>query len=393
MRYFIFTILLVVPLLLTAQSKKEQIATLNLRVDSLSDVLVNVRVNNAQTLSDKSEKIFQLSQEKGDVEKEKLETEKENDELLKSVHTLTENIVYMEAQLLELKDSLNNSIDSVNTLTENIVYMVAQLLEIEDSLNNSNDSVNTLTENIVYMGARLLELEDSLHNSNDSFNTLTENIVYMEVRLLELEDSLNNSSNNLYEYYDLISGLGQPFDFNFQYDFGINGNNPVRLFPIGWSIDGKFAYYEELCGACGCCESILVVQDLNEDSKVIYGQSYNLELQYEDDTNMMHLIYNDIWSLMEDYSIIPTGVGIFQSGIGPFQITSEEEDEVYSVLLETIASSESEGIDEYDEIYHFDSFLVGKVQSPVSTHGFFVLMDASLGFEKEGDYSVRFVPF
>jgi hypothetical protein len=364
MRFFIFTILLVVPLLLTAQSKKEQIATLNLRVDSLSDVLVNVRVNNAQTLSDKSEEIFQLSQEKGDVEKEKLETEKENDELLKSVHTLTENIVYMKAQLLELKDSLNNSIDSVNTLTENIVYMVAQLLELEDSLNNSNDSVNTLTENIVYMGARLLELEDSL----------------------------NNSSNNLYEYY-LISGLGQPFDFNFQYDFGINGNNPVRLFPIGWSIDGKFAYYEELCGACGCCESILVVQDLNEDSKVIYGQSYNLELQYEDDTNMMHLIYNDIWSLMEDYSIIPTGVGIFQSGIGPFQITSEEEDEVYSVLLETIASSESEGIDEYDEIYHFDSFLVGKVQSPVSTHGFFVLMDASLGFEKEGDYSVRFVPF
>ena len=365
MRFFIFTILLVVPLLLTAQSKKEQIATLNLRVDSLSEVLVNVRVNNAQTLSDKSEKIFQLSQEKGDVEKEKLETEKENDELLKSVHTLTENIVYMKAQLLELKDSLNNSIDSVNTLTENIVYMVAQLLELEDSLNNSNDSVNTLTENIVYMGTRLLELEDSL----------------------------NNSSNNLYEYYDLISGLGQPFDFNFQYDFGINGNNPVRLFPIGWSIDGKFAYYEELCGACGCCESILVVQDLNEDSKVIYGQSYNLELQYEDDTNMMHLIYNDIWSLMEDYSIIPTGVGIFQSGIGPFQITSEEEDEVYSVLLETIASSESEGIDKYDEIYHFDSFLVGKVQSPVSTHGFFVLMDASLGFEKEGDYSVRFVPF
>jgi hypothetical protein len=41
MRYFIFTILLVVPLLLTAQSKKEQIATLNLKVDSLFEVLVN----------------------------------------------------------------------------------------------------------------------------------------------------------------------------------------------------------------------------------------------------------------------------------------------------------------------------------------------------------------
>ena len=63
MRYFIFTILLIVPLLLTAQSKKEQIATLNLRVDSLSEVLVNDRITNAQMLSDKSDKIFQLSQE------------------------------------------------------------------------------------------------------------------------------------------------------------------------------------------------------------------------------------------------------------------------------------------------------------------------------------------
>ena len=102
MRYFIFTILLALPLLLTAQSKKEQIATLNLRVDSLSEVLVN----NAQMLSDKSDKIFQLSQENVALGKEKLETEKENDELLKSVHTLTENIVYMKAQLLELKDSI-----------------------------------------------------------------------------------------------------------------------------------------------------------------------------------------------------------------------------------------------------------------------------------------------
>ena len=66
MRYFIFTILLVVPLLLTAQSKKEQIATLNLRVDSLFEVLVN----NAQTLSNKSDKIFQLSQEKVGLEKD-----------------------------------------------------------------------------------------------------------------------------------------------------------------------------------------------------------------------------------------------------------------------------------------------------------------------------------
>ena len=66
MRYFIFTILLIVPLLLTAQSKKEQIATLNLKVDSLFEVLVN----NAQKLSDQRGEIFQLSQEKSDLETE-----------------------------------------------------------------------------------------------------------------------------------------------------------------------------------------------------------------------------------------------------------------------------------------------------------------------------------
>ena len=63
MRYFIFTILLVVPLLLTAQSKKEQIAILNLKVDSLYDVMVNERINNDQKLSNKRGEIFQLNQE------------------------------------------------------------------------------------------------------------------------------------------------------------------------------------------------------------------------------------------------------------------------------------------------------------------------------------------
>ena len=44
MKHFFLPILLIVPTLLTAQSKKEQIATLELRVDSLSNVLVNERI-------------------------------------------------------------------------------------------------------------------------------------------------------------------------------------------------------------------------------------------------------------------------------------------------------------------------------------------------------------
>ena len=103
MRHFIFTILLVVPLLLTAQSKKEQIATLNLRVDSLSGVLVNVRVNNEKTLTNKRNYIYRLSQEKEALEKELAEGKKlnldiknEKVELIASFNSLTENVFDLE---------------------------------------------------------------------------------------------------------------------------------------------------------------------------------------------------------------------------------------------------------------------------------------------------------
>ena len=106
MRYFIFTILLVVPLLLMAQSKKEQIATLNLRVDSLFGVLVN----NAQTLSDKSDIIFQLSQENDGLEKE-----------------IAERKVFLGELKLELKLA-QDELDVLNTELDNVVQNVIEML-------------------------------------------------------------------------------------------------------------------------------------------------------------------------------------------------------------------------------------------------------------------------
>ena len=70
MRYFILPMLLIAPLLLSAQSKKEQIITLNIRVDSLFELLENERISNSQSLIDKSDKIFLLSKEKEILEKE-----------------------------------------------------------------------------------------------------------------------------------------------------------------------------------------------------------------------------------------------------------------------------------------------------------------------------------
>ena len=108
MRYFIFTILLVVPLLLTAQSKKEQIATLNLRVDSLFEVLLN----NAQKLSDKRGEIFQLSQEKSDLEKSIVQISQEKSDL----ETEVVRLVHDKSKIEEENGRLTLEVDSLAKL-------------------------------------------------------------------------------------------------------------------------------------------------------------------------------------------------------------------------------------------------------------------------------------
>jgi hypothetical protein len=46
---------------------------------------------------------------------------------------------------------------------------------------------------------------------------------------------------------------------------------PESFFPIGWSKDGKFAYYSEpVDEACGCYYAYLAIQDLRTD-KIILG--------------------------------------------------------------------------------------------------------------------------
>jgi len=144
MRYVIFTILLVVPLLLTAQSKKEQIAILNLRVDSLSEVLVNMRVNNAQKLSDKSDKIFQLSQEKGGIEKEKLELESECDSIFEklssTIETQTNDIDVLTQKLIEVEFYL----DEFERPKKQLIESYARILDSIISYNNTPDDWETV---------------------------------------------------------------------------------------------------------------------------------------------------------------------------------------------------------------------------------------------------------
>src|SRR5260221_5318667 len=62
---------------------------------------------------------------------------------------------------------------------------------------------------------------------------------------------------------------------------------PEGFFPIGWSRDGKFAYYTEpVDEACGCYYANLVIQDLRTD-KVIWEFKYNQDDGRDNETNKM----------------------------------------------------------------------------------------------------------
>jgi hypothetical protein len=56
---------------------------------------------------------------------------------------------------------------------------------------------------------------------------------------------------------------------------GYQGLIAEQFFPIGWSRDGKFAYYyEPVDEACGCYYAHLVIQDMRTD-KVLYEFKYS----------------------------------------------------------------------------------------------------------------------
>jgi len=61
---------------------------------------------------------------------------------------------------------------------------------------------------------------------------------------------------------------------------------PESFYPIGWSRDGKFAYYyEPVDEACGCYFARLVIQDMRTD-KFLYEFEYNQDDLMDADGNM-----------------------------------------------------------------------------------------------------------
>jgi hypothetical protein len=88
-----------------------------------------------------------------------------------------------------------------------------------------------------------------------------------------------------------------------------------EFFPVGWSKDGKFAYYTEPPDeACGCYFGQLFILDLVND-KVLWSFDYNgLDHQGEDEKNLPKSI-NDLWRAnrklfsdkLKEYDIVPQG--------------------------------------------------------------------------------------
>lgn len=62
---------------------------------------------------------------------------------------------------------------------------------------------------------------------------------------------------------------------------------PETFFPVGWSKDGKFAYYyEPVDDACGCYFAHLVIQDMRTD-KVLWEFKYNQDDDRDPNTGDM----------------------------------------------------------------------------------------------------------
>jgi hypothetical protein len=84
-------------------------------------------------------------------------------------------------------------------------------------------------------------------------------------------------------------------EFYVRRSFGLETLITEGFYPIGWSKDGKFAYYSEPADeACGCYFAKLVILDLRND-KVLWSFDYNgMDEQNEDEKNVPKSI-NDLW--------------------------------------------------------------------------------------------------
>ena len=205
--------------------------------------------------------------------------------------------------------------------------------------------------------------------------------------------------------------------FDFQYANYVNGNgfNPPVVYPIGWSYDGKFAYYEEYCNdMCGCCSSALIVRDL-ASNRTLVNQRTALSENYNSNRGNA-----SIWSdsefqelfgqVVKDYKIFPVDADrYFTSNViswsddwddYEFEILVKQEGRSFEVFLVTSykrADRVSYEVIYQDEIKEDFNGGIGSVDyagyflNEINQYATIVLMHKDGGVEGENDYTIELV--
>lgn len=186
---------------------------------------------------------------------------------------------------------------------------------------------------------------------------------------------------------------------------------PETFFPIGWSKDGKFAYYSEpVDEACGCYYAYLAIQDMRTD-KIIWEFKYD-QGDGDDPVTGKRMGQNNIRELwktnqklfsekLAENGIIASrqimlGKTFSASGssytakstkkIGQNVDGGEERVDLYSVSLrstklgtKTVFTSEDHTKEDY--WFMLDAGLIGAIKSPYENRVALIAIEAMRGYE------------
>lgn len=182
-----------------------------------------------------------------------------------------------------------------------------------------------------------------------------------------------------------------------------------QFFPIGWSRDGKFAYYlEPPDEACGCYFAHLIIQDMRTD-KVVWEFKYSQDDTYVGDKMTGPGNIRSLWAknkklfsekLTENGIVASRSVMLgktFTSGgrkftakatkkMGPNVDGYEDRVNLYTVSLaspklgtKTVFTSEDHTKDDY--WFMLDAGLIGAVKSPYENRIAIIAIEVMRGYE------------
>ena len=313
-------------------------------------------------------------------------------------------------------------VDSANQ-AELISDQQEKIYEMEQTIGSQTRILLEAQNDIASMYSQISELTKNLNKVHED-NAKLEEVVAFQREQLKKHFPLNSSFDcgKSYEIFgqnnDKIA-LEDLSGFDFQYKNYKNGNgfNPPVVYPIGWSYDGKFAYYEEYCdGMCGCCSAAIVVRDL-ASNRTIEKLPISLAKYYE-----LNGWNDNIWRdnefqksfarVVKNYKIFPIGGYRYftanaiewRSAVGDeqFEFLVNQKGRVFEVqLLTTDLSSNDISVGEIFQgdikVDYLDG--IGSVEyagyflNDVNYYLTIVLMHKVRGVEGEIDYTIELVGF